>query len=100
MTSLNNRGYGIRKTDENKDLIEKIKKELLISPKNFSSIFSSTKEYPIYLEICMEASHTNETEVSRPNKSVTKLCHYHYYHHHRHQTSGPTWNGENCPSCM
>ena len=50
MTSLNNRGYGIRKTEENKTLIEKIKKELLISPKNYSSSFSTTKEYPIYLE--------------------------------------------------
>ena len=35
MTSLNNRGYGISKTSENRDLIDKIKKELLISPKYF-----------------------------------------------------------------
>ena len=50
MTSLSNRGYGIAKTNENKEIIEKIKKELLISPKNFSSSFSTMKEYPIYLE--------------------------------------------------
>ena len=52
MTSLNNRGYGITKTPENKDLINKIKSELLISPKLFSNSFSSNvaKEYPIYLE--------------------------------------------------
>ena len=52
MTSLNNRGYGISKTLENKDLIDKIKKELLISPKIFSNSFTSNvnKEYPIYLE--------------------------------------------------
>jgi hypothetical protein len=36
MTSLNNRGYGIRKSEENKTLIEKIKKELFISPINYS----------------------------------------------------------------
>jgi superfamily II DNA or RNA helicase len=50
MTSLSNRGYGITKTNDNKEIIEKIKKELLISPKNFSTSFSTTKEYPIYLE--------------------------------------------------
>jgi len=50
MTSLTNRGYGIIKTDDNKELIDKIKKELLISPKNFSNVFTQTKEYPIYLE--------------------------------------------------
>jgi len=50
MTSLNNRGYGIKKTDDNKELIEKIKSELLITPKTFSNSFSNTKEYPIYLE--------------------------------------------------
>jgi superfamily II DNA or RNA helicase len=52
MTSLTNRGYGIKKTPDNKDLIEKIKSELLISPKVFSNSFASTgtKEYPIYLE--------------------------------------------------
>ena len=52
MTSLNNRGYGITKTPENKDLITKIKSELLISPKIFSNSFTSNvnKEYPIYLE--------------------------------------------------
>jgi superfamily II DNA or RNA helicase len=52
MTSLSNRGYGITKTPENKELINKIKSELLISPKIFSNSFTSnvTKEYPIYLE--------------------------------------------------
>jgi len=52
MTSLSNRGYGIKKTTDNIDLINKIKKELLISPKNFNNSFASseTKEYPIYLE--------------------------------------------------
>ena len=50
MTSLSSRGYGITKTNENKDIIEKIKKDLLISPKNFSNSFSTIKEYPIYLE--------------------------------------------------
>jgi superfamily II DNA or RNA helicase len=52
MTSLSNRGYGITKTPENKELISKIKSELLISPKIFSNSFTSnvSKEYPIYLE--------------------------------------------------
>jgi hypothetical protein len=50
MTSLNNRGYGIIKTPENKDIIDKIKQDLLISPKIFSNTFSTSKEYPIYLE--------------------------------------------------
>jgi superfamily II DNA or RNA helicase len=52
MTSLSNRGYGITKTPENKELINKIKSELLISPKIFSNSFTSNvaKEYPIYLE--------------------------------------------------
>jgi len=49
-TSLNNRGYAIHKTDKNEDLINKIKKELLISPKVFGNSFSVVKEYPIYLE--------------------------------------------------
>lgn len=50
-TSLTNRGYGIKKLEENKELIEKIKKELLISPKiNNSFNNSGNKEYPIYLE--------------------------------------------------
>ena len=52
MTSLSNRGYGIKKTKDNEELINKIKKELLISPKCFSNSFASNgnKEYPIYLE--------------------------------------------------
>ena len=52
MTSLNNRGYGIIKTPENKELINKIKTDLMISPKIFSNSFTSNvnKEYPIYLE--------------------------------------------------
>jgi len=49
-TSLTNRGYGIKKTDENKELIDKIKKELLVSPKVSNSFNSASKEYPIYLE--------------------------------------------------
>ncbi len=50
ITSLNNRGYVIIKNDKNEDLINKIKKELLISPKVFTNSFSAIKEYPIYLE--------------------------------------------------
>lgn len=53
MTSLSNRGYGIKKTKDNIEIIEKIKSELLISPKYFSNSFASgngNKEYPIYLE--------------------------------------------------
>jgi superfamily II DNA or RNA helicase len=49
-TSLNNRGYAITKTDKNEEIINKIKKELLISPKTFGNSFSVVKEYPIYLE--------------------------------------------------
>ena len=50
-TSLSNRGYGIKKTKENEELIEKIKKELLITPKIALNSFNNTnKEYPIYLE--------------------------------------------------
>jgi superfamily II DNA or RNA helicase len=50
ITSLNNRGYAIHKTDKNEEIINKIKKELLISPKIFGNSFSAAKEYPIYLE--------------------------------------------------
>ena len=50
MTTLSNRGYGINKTDDNIELINKIKKELLISPKIYSNTFTQNKEYPIYLE--------------------------------------------------
>ena len=51
ITSLNNKGYGIKKTDDNQELIKKIKQELLVSPKVFSNAaFSVEKEYPIYLE--------------------------------------------------
>jgi len=50
ITSLNNRGYAIHKTTKNEDIINKIKKELLISPKVFGNAFSVIKEYPIYLE--------------------------------------------------
>ena len=49
-TSLTNRGYGIKKTNENKELIDKIKNELLVSPKISNSFNSNSKEYPIYLE--------------------------------------------------
>ena len=49
-TSLTNRGYGIKKTNENKELIEKIKSDLLVSPKISNSFNSNSKEYPIYLE--------------------------------------------------
>jgi len=48
ITSLSNRGYGIPKKN-NDDLIEKIKKELTVSPKN-SFDYNTSKEYPIYLE--------------------------------------------------
>uniref|UniRef100_A0A6C0CG78 Helicase ATP-binding domain-containing protein n=1 Tax=viral metagenome TaxID=1070528 RepID=A0A6C0CG78_9ZZZZ len=51
ITSLNNKGYGIKKTENNQELIKKIKQELLVSPKVFSNAaFSVEKEYPIYLE--------------------------------------------------
>ena len=51
ITSLNNKGYGIKKTEDNQELIKKIKQELLVSPKVFSNAaFSVEKEYPIYLE--------------------------------------------------
>jgi hypothetical protein len=33
ITSLNNKGYTIIKTKENEEIINKIKKELLITPK-------------------------------------------------------------------
>ena len=49
-TSLSNRGYGIKKIEENKELIDKIKKELLITPKICNSFNTNNKEYPIYLE--------------------------------------------------
>ena len=47
ITSLNNKGYGIKKTEDNQELIKKIKQELLVSPKVFSNAaFSVEKEYP------------------------------------------------------
>ena len=50
ITSLTNRGYAINKTEDNKETINKIKAELLISPKSFNNSFAVIKEYPIYLE--------------------------------------------------
>jgi len=50
ITSLTNRGYVINKTEDNKEAINKIKTELLISPKSFNNSFAVIKEYPIYLE--------------------------------------------------
>lgn len=51
VTSLTNRGYAIHKTEDNKETIDKIKAELLISPKSFNNSFAAAvKEYPIYLE--------------------------------------------------
>ncbi len=50
ITSLNNKGYTILKTKENEEIINKIKSELLITPKVYNNSFSSVKEYPIYLE--------------------------------------------------
>jgi superfamily II DNA or RNA helicase len=50
ITSLTNRGYAIQKTEDNKEIINKIKSELLISPKSFNNSFATIKEYPIYLE--------------------------------------------------
>ncbi len=51
ITCLNNKGYGIKKTENNQELIKKIKQELLVSPKVYSNAaFSIEKEYPIYLE--------------------------------------------------
>lgn len=50
ITTLNNKGYGIKKTENNQDIINKIKSELLVSPKVFSNAFASQKEYPIYME--------------------------------------------------
>jgi superfamily II DNA or RNA helicase len=50
ITSLTNRGYAIHKTNDNKEIINKIKTELLITPKSFNNSFSAIKEYPIYLE--------------------------------------------------
>ena len=50
ITSLTNRGYAIQKTEDNKEVINKIKSELLISPKSFNNSFATIKEYPIYLE--------------------------------------------------
>jgi len=51
ITSLTNRGYAIHKTEDNKETIDKIKAELLISPKSFNNSFAAAiKEYPIYLE--------------------------------------------------
>ena len=49
ITTLNNKGYGIKKTENNQDIINKIKSELLVSPKVFSNAFASQKEYPIYM---------------------------------------------------
>lgn len=50
-TYLSNRGYAILKTDKNKDLIKKLKKELTVSPLVLpNGSFTSPKEYPIYME--------------------------------------------------
>jgi superfamily II DNA or RNA helicase len=54
ITSLTNRGYAIHKTEDNKETINKIKTELLISPKSFNNSFAVIKEYPIYLESDMK----------------------------------------------
>ena len=45
ITSLTNRGYAIHKTEDNKETIDKIKAELLISPKSFTilAMFSSPR---------------------------------------------------------
>ena len=50
-TSLSNRGYGILKTDKNKNLIEELKVTLTVSPKKIPNAFGNEeKEYPLYLE--------------------------------------------------
>jgi superfamily II DNA or RNA helicase len=50
-TYLSNRGYGILKTDDNKEQIDEIKRELTVTPKLMSSApFVTNKEYPIYME--------------------------------------------------
>jgi superfamily II DNA or RNA helicase len=50
-TYLSSRGYGILKTEDNKDLIDEIKRELTVTPKLMSSApFMTNKEYPIFME--------------------------------------------------
>ena len=50
-TFLSSRGYAITKTENNKKLINDLKKELTVSPiNNPNSTFNNNKEYPIYLE--------------------------------------------------
>ena len=46
ITSLTNRGYAIHKTEDNKETIDKIKAELLISPKSFNNSFVIFRDYP------------------------------------------------------
>jgi hypothetical protein len=48
ITSLSNRGYGIPKKN-NDDLINKLKKELTVSPNNNFDA-NDVKEYAVYLE--------------------------------------------------